>query len=190
MKLSKIKTEAEIRAALNAPTPGRPRVETTSVNGNLKEVRIGQCHIGIINYNDFSVMAEMPFEQAKRYKVSATAQGFPPAVSYHEDYADARTKSESFGAGVSVVFDNNQVDVLIDGAGNGGEADDQQGMGDREPTALPEARSQQAEEDRARRKGGAPGGTNGSTAEESDDLAVRRGEGGEAACLLRARRGV
>lgn len=118
MKLKKIKTEAEIRAALNAETPGRPRVEMLTEDSTIKGVRIGQCHLKGGQYgSSLEVFREVEFDEASRYRVKAEIKGFPPQVDYFEDFGDARNKVASYDASTGVVVSQDQVRVLVDSDG-------------------------------------------------------------------------
>lgn len=118
MKLRKIKTEAEARRAMEAETPSRERVEFTTKDSAFTGLRVGQLHIGFGQYgSSLDLSVESPYDPAKRYRVTATAQGFPPAVSYHEEWAEATAKRDSYGDAVTVELDTNQVDVLLNDAG-------------------------------------------------------------------------
>jgi hypothetical protein len=118
MKLRRVKTEAEARAAMLAEAEGRPMVEFTTKDGNFTALRIGQLHVGFGQYGStLELSVESPFDKATRYRVTATAQGFPPAVTYHEDWAAAVAKRDSYGDGVTTELNTNQVDVLVDECG-------------------------------------------------------------------------
>lgn len=117
MKTKKIKTDAELLAALRADTKGRAFAELVSVDGTIKGVRIGTCHIAVDSYT-FTMAAETEFEELERYVVRAKVKGFPDAISYHETRGGMRSKMDSYGDGVEV--DNNdgsQVQVLVNEAG-------------------------------------------------------------------------
>lgn len=118
MKLRRVKTEAEARKAIDAETPGRDPVEFTTKDGNFTGLRLGQLHVFFGQYGStLELSVESPFDKATRYRVTATAQGFPPAVTYHEDWAAAVAKRDSYGDGVAAELNTNQVDVLVDESG-------------------------------------------------------------------------
>ena len=128
MKLKTIKTTNEIMLALGQEQPiEREPVELVTRDGTVREVRIGGLHIAA-DYG-LSVTAEQPYDEAKRYRVTATIEGFEPRVEYFEDYSKMLDFKRSFDSNVDVKVDEN-VPVLIDDDGNvvavtgDGQADD------------------------------------------------------------------
>lgn len=115
MKLKTIKTVDDIIAALGQTQSfERAPVEITSRNGQIIEVRIGGLHLGS---GYLEVTAEVPFEEATRYRVTAKSPGFEPAVGYFEDYGKAIEYRDSFGPSANVDLQSS-VKVLIDDGGN------------------------------------------------------------------------
>ena len=67
MRLTIIKTEGEIRAAMLAPTPGRRRIELTTEGSTIKDVRVGQCHFQPGDYSSgVKVLCETGHRTASR----------------------------------------------------------------------------------------------------------------------------
>jgi hypothetical protein len=115
MKLLAIKTAGDIRAAVLAPTPGRPSVEVTTEGTTLKGVRIGQCHFTSEAYGSaFKVLREVEFTEEQRYRVKAEVPNFPASVDYIEDFTAARAKQDSYGSSDGLVVTMEQVRVLVD----------------------------------------------------------------------------
>ena len=110
MKLTTVKTANET---------GIPGLEFVYTDKNITEVILGKFRIrkGESYHNSLQVLIETPFETAERYRLTGTIEGFPDAVSYHDDSYSAGTASaalEDKGAKVAV----EKVSVLIDDGGN------------------------------------------------------------------------
>lgn len=119
MKLRKVKTEAEAKRAMVAETPGREAVEFTTKDGAFTAIRLGTLHVGFGQYgSSLELTVENPYDAASRHKVTATVQGFAPAVTYHEDWAAATKQRDSYGDGATVELSTDRVDVLVDEGGN------------------------------------------------------------------------
>lgn len=114
MKLKKIKTEAEVLDAIRTNVAGRSEIEITSVDGSVKGVRIGSAHFTIDSYS-FAMHAETDREEASRYRVLAKVEGFPDAVSYHEDYSEAESAKAAYPPFANVTSES--VKVWINAAG-------------------------------------------------------------------------
>lgn len=117
MRLKKLKTEAAALAAISADRAGRPLVEFMTKDSSVVGIRIGTLHVAKGDYSGLEVLREANLEEARRYRVTATAQGFTPQTTYHEDYTEATVKRDGFGEGVTVEMTDN-VPVLVDAAGN------------------------------------------------------------------------
>lgn len=126
MKTKTVKTEQEVIDAILSGDTTDPKelFEVTFKDGTtITRIRIGNLIVDSIY--GFTVTRIVDREEAKRYRLIATVQGFPPQVSYHDDYAefaDAQTKFDHnatldtndgkqiavmIGADGSVVEDNN-----------------------------------------------------------------------------------
>lgn len=116
MKLKSIKTEEELFEAVAQPVGERKPVEVTSINGQIKAVRIGAVHI--TGGYDFAVNREVEFEEVNRYRVIASIEGMPAQVSYFEDYSEMREKARSYNINIEVDTNNDKhVQVHINDAG-------------------------------------------------------------------------
>lgn len=116
MKLKTIKTEEELFEAVAQCVGKRKPVEVTSINGQIKAVRIGGVHIS--GGYDFAVNREVEFEEVDRYRVIASIEGMPNQVDYFADYSEMRDKAGSYNPSVKVDTNNNkQIKVLINDAG-------------------------------------------------------------------------
>jgi hypothetical protein len=117
MKLQKVKTEADVLAALRAPAgEGRKQVELVTKDGTITGLRIGLLHCTVEQYNVLTVHREVPYEEAKRYKLVAKVQGFAPATSYHETSYERSDARKAFGPGTEFEEADN-VPVLLDDNG-------------------------------------------------------------------------
>lgn len=109
MKLTSIKTAAET---------GIAGVEFVYTDKAITEIVIGKLRIrkGESYSSALQVLIETPFERVERYKLTASIEGFPDAVSFHESDYDAKiagAKLEDKGA----TFHVEKLTVEIDEAG-------------------------------------------------------------------------
>ena len=119
MKLTKCKNEGEARAAMIAAPSGTGDViQFITKDGAFDAVRIGQLHIRGGQYGgNLEVLVESDGDKAARYRVTAKAKGFDPAVTYHEGYSEATNKRDSYGDGVEVDV-SPAIDVIVDSDGH------------------------------------------------------------------------
>lgn len=136
MRLEPVKLEGEIRAAMLAPTPDRPRIEMTTEGTTLKAVRVGQCHFASESYGGLKVLREVEFERANRYRVKGEVpdSGLPPQVDYIEGYTQANQRRDQYDL-TKVEVSVEQVEVYIDAQGNVVRE-----VGEEEPPAAPPAK--------------------------------------------------
>lgn len=104
-----------VRTAADLPFKG---VELVRVDKTIKEVIVGgKLRISLGGYGtSLDVAVLTPLESAKRYRLTATIEGFAPTVQYFETEYEALTAGnplEDKGAAIKV----EPVDVLIDDAG-------------------------------------------------------------------------
>lgn len=109
MKLNSIKTAAET---------GLHGIEFVTVDKAIVEVVIAG-RIRIRKSESYSstlqVLVEQPFEEAKRWRMTATIDGFRPAVSYHEHEYEAHDAAGKFPP--SAITEIVEVAVLVDERG-------------------------------------------------------------------------
>lgn len=114
MKLEKIKTVAEVLAAIKANPEGRDLIEITTVDKTLKGIRVGGAHFTVDTYS-FQMHRESTGEVEERFRLTANIAGFPPVVSYHGSDYEANNAASPLPsiAEIEVV----PVRVLVDDAG-------------------------------------------------------------------------
>ena len=110
MKLTTIKSAKET---------GIPGIEFVFTDKSITEIILGKVRIrkGESYSTALQVLVETPFETAERYKLVGKIDGFPDAVSYHDDKYSADTASaalEDKGATTTV----EKLTVQIDDNGN------------------------------------------------------------------------
>lgn len=106
-----------IQSATDLPFKG---VELVKVDKTIREVIIGgklRIRVASTYSNQLELLTEAPFESAKRYRMTATVDGFDPKVEYFEQRWEADTAKNGFIAkGVEAEVD--EIEVQIDDAGN------------------------------------------------------------------------
>lgn len=107
MNLTTVKTAADL------PFKG---IELVKVDKNITEVVIGgKLRIRQGPYSGLQVLVDAPFETGKRFKLTATVEGFDPKIQYFEQRWDADAASTNFTVGETKI---EEVEVQIDDAGN------------------------------------------------------------------------
>ena len=97
---------------------------TEIIIGGKLRIRKGESYNAALQ-----VLIEAPYEDGKRWRLTATIEGFDPKVSYHESKYDAESAGavlEDKGAAIQV----EEVPVCIDDAGNVVPAPDAQAVQD------------------------------------------------------------
>lgn len=110
MQLKSVKSVADV------PFKG---IEFIKVDGAITEVIIGgklRIRKGESYQPRLDVLIETDGEHAKRYKVEATLEGFPPAIEFFEHSHEANTREEHFKE-LGATVTRAHVDVLLKDSG-------------------------------------------------------------------------
>lgn len=106
---------ANFKSITSSKETGFAGIEFIKTDKSITEIVIGgkvRIKRGESYNSSLVVLIEQPFEEAKRYRATGKIEGFPDAVSYHENKYEADSAAavlEDAGAKTSV----DHVDVLI-----------------------------------------------------------------------------
>lgn len=109
----------QLKTITAAKDCGIAGIEFVKTDKNITEIIIGgklRIRRGESYSSNLVVLIEQPYEEAKRYRATATIEGFDPKVSYHESDYDARTATANLPSGAEIVID--EVTAHIDDNGN------------------------------------------------------------------------
>lgn len=90
MKLTTIKTDAELRGAIQNQPEGRPFAELIFRDKTVIGARIGQARFSIDSYNVLSVTRETNEEEVDKHRVRVDHPAFPTINRYFNDSSEAR----------------------------------------------------------------------------------------------------
>jgi hypothetical protein len=117
MKLKTIKTEAEVREAVDSYPDELPHVAATVRDGSIVEVRVGTM---VITSTYGMTVAKMTvYEEAERYRVRVEHPAFPVINRYFDsEYPEAREFQKQYADIPDAVIDARTVKVQLNDAGN------------------------------------------------------------------------
>lgn len=108
----------QLKTITAAKDCGIADIEFVKVDKAITEIIIGgklRIKRGESYGSNLVVLIEQPYEEAKRFRATATIEGFDPKISYHESDYDARTATANMPAGAEVTVD--EVTVHVDDNG-------------------------------------------------------------------------
>jgi hypothetical protein len=109
MNLKSVKTTADL------PFKG---IELVRVDKNITEVIIGgklRIRCGPSYSSALEVLVERAYETAQRFRLTATIDGFAPAVTYFDSQYDADTAAAKLPAGATSAIDTVEAQIDEDG---------------------------------------------------------------------------
>jgi hypothetical protein len=119
MQLKTLKTTKEFREALLHPSVGNSQnfAELIFKDKSVIGARVGNVRFSIEGYNTLAITTELPFEEAKRYRVEATHPAFDPVVRYFVDDWEANEFLRSFDNLDGAKAEKTETTVYIDDNG-------------------------------------------------------------------------
>lgn len=109
----------QLKSITSAKDAGIPGIEFVKTDKSITEVIIGgklRIRKGESYQSALQVLIEQPFEEAKRFRTTATIEGFDPKVSYHDGRWEADQAAQALiakGADATV----EEVTVHLDDSG-------------------------------------------------------------------------
>lgn len=92
---------AQFKTITAAKEAGLPGVEFIKTDKAITEVVIGgklRIRKGESYAKSLEVLIEQPFEEAKRFRMTATIDGFDPKITYHDDRYSADSEARELEA--------------------------------------------------------------------------------------------
>lgn len=119
MQLKTIKTSQELRTALLQPQQGDANnfAELIFKDKSVIGARIGTVHFKVASYN-FEASVEVPFEEAKRYRVEVKHPNFETVIRFFENDYEANEFMCSYDNISDAEVIKEQVTVQLDDSGN------------------------------------------------------------------------
>lgn len=107
---------AQFKSIKSAKDTGLDGIEFIKTDSQITEVVVGgklRIKRGESYNQNLIVLIEQPFEEAKRFKMTAKIDGFDPKISYHEGRYEAETAAHELeGKGADATVE--EVTVLVD----------------------------------------------------------------------------